>query len=111
MLSRAVTATIVARLRAVAAAGARAVAWCQAVAATDARAAARASCSPDRHNTRGLGCLSPGAVASGRGSCLMPPLVARVSRRRKPSSMSNHRSSPLAPQIVAVAVMPQNPNP
>ena len=116
MLSRAVTATTIAQLRAVAAANACVVTWRRAVAAIDARATSHASCSHGRHDTHGLGRLSltsPRAIARRRrlGSRLVPHVAARVSRCRKSSSMSNHQSPPLAPQTVAAVVMPQNPNP
>jgi hypothetical protein len=44
------------------------------------------------------------------GPPLMPHAAARVSRHRKPSSMSSHRSPSLAPQAVAAATKPRNPN-
>jgi hypothetical protein len=76
-------ATIAARPRAVAATDARAVARRRAVAAIDTRAAACASCSHGRRDARRR---------------LGSPLT---SRRRKPPSMSVHRSSSLASQAVA----------
>jgi hypothetical protein len=110
MLPRAITTTIAARCRAVDAADPRAVARRQTVAAAGAHAADRALCSHDRRDNRTMGRRSPTSPrVVARQRRLGPPLVphaARVSRRKKPSSMFSHRSRvkqlqpPLGPETL-----------